>query len=89
MNGLVYDVPDEEISYVSKLDEEGNTILDTEGNEVKEKVVKTLDTTTKAVKTSVMYMKGMKALQETIFKVEEQQALIESLQEQIEELKNN
>jgi hypothetical protein len=77
--GLIEEHQDTEEVTVPEVDDEGNPILDDEGNpKTKTKTQKT-GTTTKSIKTSVLYMKAVKALQEAITRIETLEAEVAAL----------
>ena len=80
--GLVEDQVDKEVVDVPVLDEDGNAVLDENGDAVTTEEERETGTVTKTVKTSVLHMKALKALQEAM-------ARIESLEAQVTALQNN
>jgi hypothetical protein len=77
--GLIEEYQDTEEITVPEVDNEGNPVLDNEGNpKTKTKTQKT-GTTTKSIKTSVLYMKAVKALQEAITRIETLEAEVAAL----------
>ena len=68
--GLVYETPDLETVQVPVLDENGEQVLDENGQAVVITEERDAGTVTKAVHTSVLYMKAVKALQEAQTRIE-------------------
>jgi hypothetical protein len=71
MNGLVKEMKDYENIEVPILDDNGNPVLNEDGTPQVKKERIELDTTTKSVKYSVLYMKAIKALQEAMVRIEQ------------------
>ena len=67
MNGLVYDAPE----YGEYENENGDTVLGP------------LETTRKGVKSSILYMKAVKALQEAMARIETLETKVEALETKV------
>ncbi len=76
--GLIDEEQDYEEVKVPVLDAEGNPILDEEGNPQTQTQRNMLETTTKSVKYSVLYMKAVKALQEAMERIEQLEARLDA-----------
>ena len=68
--GLVSESPDRETIEIPVLDVDGNSVLDEEGNPKVEYKEQDSGTVTKSVNYSVLYMKAVKALQESMTRIE-------------------
>lgn len=68
--GLIEDQKDTEEVDVPVLDSDGNPVLDENGNPQTKKEIQFTGTVTKAIKTSILYMKAVKALQEAMDRIE-------------------
>jgi hypothetical protein len=78
--GLVYETEDKESVEVPVLDENGDSVLDHNGNPATNREERSLGTTTKSVRTSVLYMKALKALQEAMERIEQLEAKVVALE---------
>ena len=76
--GLVESEQDFEDVQVPVLDSEGNPVLDENGNAQTQTQRNMLETTTKSVKYSVLYMKAVKALQEAMTRIEQLEARLDA-----------
>jgi hypothetical protein len=76
--GLVESEQDYEDVQVAVLDASGNPVLDENGNARTQTQRNMLETTTKSVKYSVLYMKAVKALQEAMERIEQLEARLDS-----------
>jgi len=82
LNGLVSESPDKEFYQKTVTDDDGNDVLDEDGNAVTEQKERLTGETTKSVKMSILYAKGMVALQEAMER-------IETLEAKVQQLENN
>tara|TARA_Y100000004_G_scaffold134227_1_gene151789 strand:- start:225 stop:2090 length:1866 start_codon:yes stop_codon:yes gene_type:complete len=78
--GLVTELPDSETVEVPVLDENGEAVLDRNGEAVVNTEERNLDTTTKSVNYSVLYMKAVKALQEAMDRIETLESKVAALE---------
>lgn len=78
--GLVYETPDRETVQVPVLDENGEAVLDENGQAVVITEERDAGTVTKAVHTSVLYMKAVKALQEAQTRIETLETKVAALE---------
>jgi hypothetical protein len=76
--GLVESEQDYEEVQVPVLDASGNPVLDENGNAQTQTQRNMLETTTKSVKYSVLYMKAVKALQEAMTRIEQLEARLDA-----------
>jgi hypothetical protein len=74
--GLIDERPDYEDVDVPVLDDQGNLVLNEDGEPQTKSEQQATGTTTKAVKYSVLYMKAVKALQEAIERIETLEAKV-------------
>ena len=81
--GLVEDQVDREFVNVPVLDEDGNAVLDENGEAVTTEEERETGTVTKTVKTSVLHMKAVKALQEAMARIESLEAQVTALQNSV------
>ena len=81
--GLVEDQVDKEFVNVPVLDEDGNAVLDENGDAVTTEEERETGTVTKTVKTSVLHMKAVKALQEAMARIESLEAQVTALQNSV------
>ena len=77
--GLIEEHQDIEDIEVPAEDENGNPVFDEEGNQKTERKSQLTGTTTKAIKTSILYMKAIKALQEAMTRIEALEAEVAAL----------
>jgi len=85
---LIDEIQDYEKVEVPVLDDNGNPVLNEDGTaQVKEERIP-LDTTTKSVKYSVLYMKAVKALQEAMERIEQLESKNISLEARLTALEN-
>jgi len=68
--GLVTESPERGDVQIPVLDEDGNAVLDENGDQVFNTEIRDLGTTIKSVNYSVLYMKAVKALQEAMERIE-------------------
>jgi hypothetical protein len=80
--GLIEEVPDYEDVEVSVLDDEGNFVLNEDGEPQTKTQQQATGETTKAVKYSILYMKAVKALQEAMERIETLEAKVAALEAQ-------
>jgi len=76
--GLIDEEQDYEDIKVPVLDADGNPVLDEDGNPQTQTQRNMLETTTKSVKYSVLYMKAVKALQEAMDRIEQLEARLDA-----------
>jgi len=76
--GLIESEQDYEDVQVPVLDASGNPVLDENGNAQTQTQRNMLETTTKSVKYSVLYMKAVKALQEAMDRIEQLEARLDA-----------
>lgn len=76
--GLIESEQDFEDVQVPVLDASGNPVLDENGNAETQTQRNMLETTTKSVKYSVLYMKAVKALQEAMTRIEQLEARLDA-----------
>jgi hypothetical protein len=76
--GLIESEQDYEDVQVPVLDASGNPVLDENGNAQTQTQRNMLETTTKSVKYSVLYMKAVKALQEAMTRIEQLEARLDA-----------
>jgi len=77
---LVTENPDKTKNETLVTDKDGNPVLDEEGNQVKSFEWEDAGTTTKSLKYSVLYMKAIKALQESMERIEQLEAKVTALE---------
>lgn len=80
LNGLVSESPDKEFYQETVTDDDGNDVLDEDGNAVTEQKERLTGETTKSVKMSILYAKGMVALQEAMERIETLEAKVQTLE---------
>lgn len=80
LNGLVSESPDKEFYQETVTDDDGNDVLDEDGNAVTEQKERLTGETTKSVKMSILYAKGMVALQEAMERIETLEARLTALE---------
>ena len=81
--GLVEDQVDKEFVNVPVFDEDGNAVLDENGDAVTTEEERETGTVTKTVKTSILHMKAVKALQEAMARIESLEAQVTALQNSV------
>ena len=80
MSGLVEETADKEFYDEVCLDEEGNPVVDEDGNNVTEQKERLTGESTKSVKYSILTMKALVALQEAMTRIESLEARIAALE---------
>jgi hypothetical protein len=85
---LIDEIPDHKEIEVPVLDDNGNPVLNEDGTPQVTKERIELDTTTKSVKYSVLYMKAIKALQEAMERIEQLETKTTSLEARLTALES-
>jgi hypothetical protein len=85
---LIEEIPDYKENEVPVLDNNGNPILNEDGTPQTKKEQIQLNTTTKSVKYSILYMKAIKALQEAMERIEQLETKNISLEARLTALEN-
>jgi hypothetical protein len=80
MSGLIEETPDKEFYDEVALDENGNPVVDENGNNITERKERLTGESTKSVKYSILTLKAIKALQEAMERIETLEARIATLE---------